>query len=246
MTDRLANGVLWRHQLSQLCKHMTASHNLSRSEPAVTNTTFNDTYQKKLLCFMGFVSFCRKPHTLCLEFLLDHQLLLQFFSYLLMTRGFVSRTTFGQHVNTVHAALQVLQQQPYLQSAASQQHIQNTVQLLQRLKDKLSPGLPLQKPVTHQQVQHELSAEQQVGLLMLGIDMLLKDAEKLIQEEPTWSYPTARGVHDALLLALLFGHLPSPRESMLTTLQQPNKIGRPQLLSASCKPLMQAHVCLMV
>ncbi len=76
LPDRLANGVLWRHQLSQLCKHMTASHNLSRSEPAVTNSTFSDTYQKKLLCFMGFVSFCRKPHTLCLEFLLDHHLTL--------------------------------------------------------------------------------------------------------------------------------------------------------------------------
>ena len=205
---------------------MTSSYNLSRAEPAVTKTTFTDTYQMKLLCFMGFVSFCKKPHLLCLEFLLDHQLLLQFFSYLLMTRGFVSRTTFQQYVNTAQAALQLLQQQSYHQSAASQQHILNTVQLLQRPKDKFSPGLPLQKPVTHQQVQQELSAEQQAGLLMLGIDMLLKDAEQLIQKEPTWSYTTARSVHDALLLALLFGHLPSPRESMLTTLQHPNKEGK--------------------
>ncbi len=225
LPDRLTQGVLWRHQLSQLCSHMTASHNLSRAEPAVTTATFKETYQKKLLCFMGFVSFCKKPHMLCLEFLLDHQLLLQFFSYLFLTRAFVSRTSLGQHVNTAQAALQLLQQQSYHQSLASQQHIQNTVQLLQRLKDKFSPGLALQKPVTPQQVQHELSAEQQAGLLMLGIDMLLKDAEQLLQEEPGWLYTTARAVHDALLLALLFGHLPSPRESMLTSLQQPNRAG---------------------
>ena len=226
LPDRLTHGVLWRHQLSQLYNHLTASQNLSRAEPAVTTATFKETYEKKLLCFMGFVSFCRKPHFLCLEFLLDHQLLLQFFSYLFMTRDFVSRTTFGQHINTAQAALQLLQQQSYHQSPTTQQHIQNTVQLLQRVKDKFSPGLALQKPATHQQVEHELSAEQQTGLLMLGIDRLLEEAQQQIELESAWQYPTARAVHDALLLALLFGHLPSPRESMLTTLQQPNKTGR--------------------
>ena len=239
LSDRLAHGVLLQQQLTQLCSYLTAAQNLSNPRPALASKTWTDTYLKKLMCFLGFCSFCRKPSMLCLELLLDHQLLLQFFSYQLQKQE-CYRTTFGQFVSTFRAALEFLQQQSQHHSDASQRHIQNTLELLLRLKVKLSPSLALSKPVSLRQVQQEFSAEQTAGQLMLAIDAMLTEAQQKILVEPEWEYPTARVVHDALLLALLFGHLPSIRESMLITLQQPGVPG--EAIQLQSGPVLQRQL----
>ena len=230
----MASGVATTGQLvdQTTCQLSGARHagfhgqNFSRNAPAIATKTWTDTYLPKLTSFLAFAFLCDSSrHSVCLELFCDQHLWLQYIAYLCTVRQ-PMRTSFQQHCNTATAALEYLQQQAVYSDPEAQLHLAHSSQLVLRVKNKKSPSLPLSKPRTVQLVQRELNAEREVGNLFVGIQRLRAEAQTAVQQEAQWLYPTAKKVHDAILLSMLFDSLPSPRESMLMTLQQPNIPGQ--------------------